>query len=307
MPLSKLYTAKKVNNVLRSRVNQLDPNKVQDLTLEDYINISVADVVEMLGEEGELDYGASIVISDVGTSVASGVVTGATYITATRTINKNAHGLTVADVGKFIVYYDDTAEDKLVVAQIESITDVDNFVVTKDLGADAALQGYYLLAHHSASYCDLSALNIDKIIKVVGSTANKDGTRAKILKVGTDEFENLPNLEDKQDNVWFNKIGEQLHLYKGEGVAEIGTITLYYKRQPTPVIVETDYLDIKDKYIPLVIAKCKAMVYEQLEQTPPEALTNAITSRTAMIRESNLAENAQVKGKKVEFPMKRGQ
>jgi len=206
MPLSKNWTLKKVEDVLRNLVNEIAPDKVQSLTFTDYINIATQDVAEMLASASQPDYGT-----------------------------------------------------KQVVTQTNDVIDI-------------------------------STYNVDKIIKLT------DDVNGLILPAKDFEFENLANLPQKQDNIFYNHFGEEILLYKGSNVTAYGTtLTLYYYRQPALASSSSDYLDIKDKYVPLVLAKAKNLVYEQLKTIPPESLTSLIESKTAQIRNLNREENQAIK------------
>jgi hypothetical protein len=200
MALSKNYTLKTVSDIARVLVNQIAPDKVQTLTVTDYVNLSVNDVAEMLNGANAPFYGA----------VHTGSVVGAQM--------------------------------------------------------------------------DLSTLHIDRIVKVT------DSLNGLIPPVGDYAFENLSGITAYASSVFFQHFGERLNLFKGANISAFGNEYVHYYRQPTAVTGSAEYLDIPDKYVPLVIAKIKNYVYEQVGQQAPEGLTSLIESKTAAIRDTHMSE-----------------
>jgi hypothetical protein len=131
---------------------------------------------------------------------------------------------------------------------------------------------------------DLTNLRIDNIVKVV------DGTNGLVIRTGAEEFEGLKGIPQKSKSVCCSRHGESLLFFKGSSVTAYGTITLYYNRIPKRAVQDTDYLDVRDKYVKLVLDKAKVLLYEQLKQAPPEFLTNQINNNIAAIRETTMRE-----------------
>lgn len=205
MALSKQYTFSQVETILRVLVDEIAPDKVQTLTIRDYINLSVNDVAEMLNGSSAPDYGT--------------VVTGS--------VSNNQLAIT--------------------------------------------------------------GIDYDKVIKVV------DATNGLVPSKPDFAFENLSNITSYQNSVFHFQFGENLFFFKGTNIPSYGTISVYYYRQPTPVVTGSDYLDIRDKYIPLVLAKAKNYIYEQVGKQAPEALTALIENKTNEIRQLNMQENAIIR------------
>lgn len=228
MALSKVWTLAKITSVLRVLINEIAPDKVQSLSIVDYVNLATQDLAEMLNGASQPDYG-------VAEKLAA-----ATEPTAITTLD---------------VYYK-AGETKYVV--------------------------------------DLASLanSVDKVIKLF------DSANGLILPAGDYEFDNIINIPQKQKNVWYIQFGEKIFLLYGTGATQIGTVTLFYYRQPTMVSADGDYVDMKDKYVPLLVAKAKNLIYEQLRMAPPESLTNMIEQKSAEIRKLNLEENVKIEQSK---------
>src|SRR5574338_226413 len=128
MALSKTYTLKKLRSLIRVLVKEIAPSSIQDEIIEEILNYKTLELAEMLNGAALPDYANTSVVSDAASSVSTSVITGGTYTNSTRTITSALHGYTVADIGKRIVIYH---SGRMGVAQIESITSVNAFVITK--------------------------------------------------------------------------------------------------------------------------------------------------------------------------------
>ena len=296
MPLNKTHTLADVESMVRILANEIAPDKIQPDTIKDLTNKNQFNLCEMLNGALAPDYEDTAVLSDAASSYAVSLIsTGAGYAYATRTITTVAlHALTSADIGKRIVFFDQTTDPagKVAIAQIESITSTYAFVVTAANGvADITSPNcdYAVFSAHSAAYLDLSAIKIDKIIKV------KDSTSGLVSPKPSYDFENL-TIKGYVNSVFYNHSGEKLFLFKGSSVSAWGTLTLYYYRLPTPVSATTDYLDVKEKYFSILIDMIKLEVYEisgKSGMAPKQVQENV----SNFIRQMNLEKEAVIKGR----------
>ena len=108
-------------------------------------------------------------------------------------------------------------------------------------------------------------MKIDNIIKL------KDSDYGLIGVKDEDEWENLGNIEDYRESIFFIRYGEIISIFKGNLISVLGTISLYYDREPILVTADTDYIDLKDKYIPQLIELCKKDIYEIVSPTIAKA------------------------------------
>jgi hypothetical protein len=159
-------------------------------------------------------------------------------------------------------------------------------------GASAPDYGAIVSLPITSLSASLEGLYIDRVIKVTDTGSNLIAERKDF------EFENLKSIDSFKRSVMFNHFGETLYFFTGSLTTLSPTVNLYYYRQPTVATSSADYLDVRDKYIPLVIAKAKASVYEQLNTTPPEALTEVIKSRVAEIKQSTGEKVAVIDARK---------
>ena len=295
MALSKRYTLAILRSLVRDLADEVAPNKIQDDAIREIINKNVLGIAEQLNGASAPDYGTTQVISDAASSYAVSLIsTGAGYAYATRTITTVAlHALTSADIGKRIVFFDQTTDPagKVAIAQIESITSTYAFVVTAANGvADITSPNcdYAVFSAHSTANVDLSALRIDKVIKVVDATNGLVSERKDLA------FENLSNISHLTNSVFYNLFGETLFLAKGSDVSAWGTLTLYYYRIPVLVSADSDYIDLKDKYMDLLIDKCYLDVYAKGKSAPPQSVMDNVRSATAQIRGTNAEKEAKI-------------
>lgn len=136
---------------------------------------------------------------------------------------------------------------------------------------------------------DISTLKIDSITKLT------DTLNGLCIEITPSDYENLITISQKQGKIYWYQFGENIYLYKPTALS-YGTLTLFYNRSPVKVVDSSDTLDIKDKYIKLVIDRVKVMLYETLKQVPPEALTNAVDNSITQIRQANI-EGMQTVGR----------
>ncbi|MEM3091546.1 MAG: hypothetical protein QXD05_00210 [Candidatus Pacearchaeota archaeon] len=287
-PLAKIYTLKMVVNTIilwlkKENQQELDPEIVKG-----FVNLATLDVAEIISGAGSDDYGKTAIINDQASSVTTNIIQNANYTDAARNINKNNHGLTANDVGKRISVWMGTTI--AAIGEIEEIIDNNNFKITKALGQDGIIN-YAVFSAHSTFTVDLSPYKIANITKIT------DSINKEVIKAGDREFDNLHRFDEKQNKVYWFKHGQYLYLYKGSNVQNIGTLTLWYTSYPQRVMNDDDYLDIRDNYIPLVVAKAKNYALEHLGMTAPESLTSLIDAKTREIRENILREKGLIEQK----------
>lgn len=297
MALSKTYTLSKIRSLIRDLADEISPNKLQDSTILEIINKNTLDIAEQLNGASAPDYGTTTTISDAASSVAAGYDNTplGSYANSTRTITNTGHGLTAADIGKRIMYghLPDTP-GSWCISEIESITNANSFVVKHAIGTDiAGGELYYaVFSRHSTSNVDISSLRVDKIIKI------KDSNNGLVAEKKDLAFENLANIDMYDNSVFYNLFGETLFLFKGGSVNAWGTLTLYYYRLPVLLSADGDYVDLRDKYVPLLIDKCYLEVYSRGKQQPPQSILNNVQNATQQIRGANADKEATILSRK---------
>ena len=139
---------------------------------------------------------------------------------------------------------------------------------------DAMLPDYG--ATYSASVGGMSAsvstLSISSIIKVT------DPNRGQITSKTITELNNLQNINSFRRSALYSYFGENLYFFTGSMIADELVPTLYYYRLPVPVTASTDFVDVRDKYVPQVINKVREYVMVQSGLQPVKPPTADKTS-----------------------------
>lgn len=294
LQLSKTWTLKALEDVIRNLVNEIAPDKVQSLSFVDYLNLATSDVAEMLSSASQPDYGVTDVQDVVGRSLTSQI--------SVSESNKETKSLAVGSVSElevgntvFITTTDDSGSVTSVLITKITAIDVPGVQITvADLWIEYTGDVFvWKVPDFSNTLIDMNELaySVDKVIKVVSST------NGLVIPVKDYEFENVLNLSQYKNSIVMNQFGNILYFKKGASVSTYGQMTVCYYRQPIPMSADGDYIDIRDKYVSLVLAKAKNYIYEQVGVQAPEALTNQIDARTQAIRALNLEENATIKGR----------
>lgn len=283
-PLAKIFTldmiVTEVSQYLKVETQQdLNPEFVKTLA-----NIVIMDTAEFLSGAGSDDYGKKETISDQSSSVVDAGVAG-TYTDSTRTIQKTTHGLTSANIGNRI-FCSNSGDDKYMISEIESITDANNFVTKHSMGIDASII-YYVFPPFSAAYYDISPLRIASIVKIV------DSVNGEIIKSGDIQFDNLSRFPEKQAKIWWYKHGQYIFFYVGTNVVSLGSWTLSYNSYPQLFTDDASLVDIRDNYVPLVIAQLKNVCREHLQMGVSDELNSLVDKKKAEIRE-NIRREKQV-------------
>jgi hypothetical protein len=287
-PLGLIYTQKMAVNTIilwlkKENQTELDPTFVAGI-----VNLSIIDVAEIISGAGSDDYGKTAIITDLSSSISRTIVTGATLSVANNILS-DSHGLTSANVGQRIVLWLGTTFSAI--ATITSVVDTNNFTISNLAIAGNPSINYAVLSAYSTPNVDLSQYPLSNITKIVDSISNE------VIKVGDREFDNLYRFDEKQNKLYWFKHGQTLFLYKGTNVPAFGTLTLFYNSYPQQTYNDSDNLDIRDMYVPLVIAKAKNSCLEHLGVEPPESLQTTIDSKTANIRDNILRERQTIEQK----------
>lgn len=283
MALSKHYQFYSIESLLRILTKQIAIDTVQTKTIMKIVNKNTLDIAEMLNGATAPDYGTVLSVGD--SSVHYSLIKNAnSYVDATRIVTVNAgHGLTNSSIGKKIILSQTDkleASDRVGLSVIESILSPTTFRILNQLGGNMSPCIYGILSFNQATNIDLSNYKIDKIIKLT------DSLNGLVIKSPDFNFENL-DLDDNYNSLYYNHFGESLFLFKGRNITTFGNLELYYYRLPILIEDENDYIDMKDKHIPLLIDKCKLEIYELANLLPPKELTQSVESKTQLIREAN--------------------
>lgn len=285
--LSKSYTFSYIESLLRVLVNELGKDKIQAKTVLKLVNLKTRSLAQLLNGAQDPFYQKTVDVTLAASKVTSTVRTGK-GITAANYISDVSHGLTVADVGKRVVVVD-TAGTKAGLFTIVSIYDVNNFVV--DPGFSTAIVGtidYAVLSQHDGTNVDLSSYSIANIVKL------EDSVNGFITPAGYNEISMIASLDDNSESVFYNHSGEVLILKKGSDVSTWGTLSLTFNRNPDEVTTGSDYIDMKDEYVPLLVDMVKLDMYQLANADAPPALSTGVENKVQSIMNSVASRQAEL-------------
>ncbi len=279
-PLAVIYTAGMVAGTIgqwlnKENMQQLDPEFIKSL-----MNLAILNVAETISGAGGDDYGRTALLSDSSSSVTSAIGTDAAWNESANTVTKTAHGLTANNAGQLIALW--SAAPSAMIAQIVSITDADNFVITPCNTSYTGPYSYAVFTALPGSPLNISGYPILNIIKIV------DSINYECIEVGSKNFDNLYRFPEKQNKTYWYKNGQYLYFYIGANVASVGTRTMSYNSYPQRVMNDNDFLDIKDAYVPLVIDFTKSYCIEHLGGLASGDLTASIAAKVAAVRQNIL-------------------
>lgn len=285
--LSKKYTLGKVINDLKMLTRKLGASS--KILQPDYIamiNRNTLEIAALMSDAQDPYYQEKANVNSSASIYSTTLIVGTTYVDSTRVITKSTHGLDSDDVGRRIIIY--WAEDLmlapegslLAVSEIEEILTSSTFTIRHALGSNMSSFSYAVLPFSLQDSIDISALNVDTIIKLM------DSVNGEIGLAGDAAIEYVAGLDESANSVFYNQVGHSLELKKGSNVAGYGTLTLHYYRIPNFVSALTDKIDLADKQIPTLINKCKLDIYDLLNIAPPQDLTSLVTNKVGALREA---------------------
>ncbi|MHB8842355.1 MAG: hypothetical protein ACYC56_11330 [Candidatus Aquicultor sp.] len=177
-----------------------------------------------------------------------------------------------------------------------SLAEVMQFLsVTKifDYGIKTTLPVTVSGKYGTASISGFTVNPVNKIVKIVDSS-QVAGERL-CVEVTQAQFDNLKNiLQSTTGTIFWARNGNDINFYGGD--LTIGaTLDLYYIGYPKKVTTTTDYLEIKDVYLGLVLAKTKLKIYEILQSSPPDSINQGVNNQIAFLRNTNLEDQTNTK------------
>lgn len=143
---------------------------------------------------------------------------------------------------------------------------------------------------YTALTADLSTTNYDRIVSI------EDSNYGQCVEVSPSTFAslqrgNFPNKSYDDDIVW-TLMGNTIRFLNGSKVTNVGTKTLYYQRQPNYPVNwdDTEFVDLSDKWIPLLIKRIYTYILMQTENDIPKNLAAEMQYDYAQISAYTTAE-----------------
>lgn len=195
-------------------------------------------------------------------------------------------------VGILRILLEEIAPDKVDTFAIDDYLYLSVCEVAEAIGV-AGIPDYLTIVEdltQSSNVIDVSEQNIDVIDTL------EDVDAGYCYEATNKQIKNILTIPQKSEYIHWTLIGTDIHLVKGADATLGATFILTYNRipaksvdddtSPTPVV----FLDIRDKYIPLVIATTKLSIYEQLKLSPPNDLKAQIMAQVEKFKLSQMQE-----------------
>lgn len=294
MALSKFYTKKKVRQIIELWMQQLNQELLNPDLVNDFIDMAVIEVFEDLDGGALEDYGRTVVISNQANNVKTGLLPKCEYINSTRKVTAlTAHGLTSSSIGNRVAIFE-VADDgsnafNILISTIESITNTLTFVVKDALGLDLPSSTTFVSYAVFSKFGDVS-FNLSgikwKMIRKISDSINGEVIRIKDSRT----WENLADYPQYEKRVCWMQHGEDLFFFKGSQVSSYGILTAYIWGYPEISTDETDYLDIKDNFLPLVISKAQNLVLSHIRAQAKGTVDQATDTKALRVADKILKE-----------------
>lgn len=294
MALSKFYTKKKVRQIIELWMQQLNQELLNPDLVNDFIDMALIEVFEDLDGGALEDYGRTVVISNQANNIKTGLLPKCTYTNTTRKITSTLpHGLTSANIGSRVAVFE-VADDgsnayNILITTIESITSTLAFVVKDALGLDlpagTTFASYAVLSKFSNTSFNLSGVKW-KMIRKISDSLNGEVIRIKDSRT----WENLADYPQYEKRVCWMQHGEDLFFFKGSQITSYGILTAFIWGYPEISSDETDYLDIKDNFIPLVLSKAQNLVISHLRVQAKGTVDQSTDTKAQRVAERILKE-----------------
>lgn len=140
----------------------------------------------------------------------------------------------------------------------------------------------------TASLSGFTTNPVNKIIKIV-DPSQATGKRL-CVEVTQEQFDNLKNIkQNTTGTIFWARNGNDINFYSGD--LTIGaTLDFWYIAYPKKITIGTDYLEVKDPFIGLVLAKTKLKIYEMINSKPPDTINSAVNNQILEMRNAGLTD-----------------
>jgi len=159
-----------------------------------------------------------------------------------------------------------------------------------DYGIKTTLSASVSGDYATASLTGFTTNPVNKIVKIVDS-AQAVGKRL-CVEVTQEQFDNLKNIiQNTTGTIFWARNGNDINLYSGD-LTISASLEFWYIGYPKKITTTTDYFEIKDPYMGLVLAKTKLKIYEILQSSPPDSINQGVNSKIALLRNASIQEQA---------------
>ena len=308
------WTVKDVLSAARELAKTTEQKKVLQEQGKYFYKIALSEIVTLLNGASDPSYFTSTTLtinSDIerlkDNTQAGGVITN-----IDRTINGGVNYSVTRSSGTFavgsllwivVVLKSNGNEVYNLVGRVVSIGSGGSTayfkILSGSLGASANFTtqaGYVtVIKTVNPSSVDISDINFDKIVAIY------DSEYGECIFVTPQEFASIGRADfghkSYDDDIIWTQIGSNVYFRNGSQIISPGTKTMWYQRQPSyPVnFDDTEYVDIADKWIPLLLKRIYTLMILQSENDIPKNLHEEMQLDYAQIS-AVLASEMQNKG-----------
>ena len=298
---SKRWTARDVLSMVRELTKTTEQQKVLVDQGRFFFNTALSEIVSLLNGSLDPAYFVSEIIAPVADTDQLVIDTSGGIPTEVNSINASTNVITIApaaspvfQVGNLIIvtFYDSTVPAMR--KWTGKITSVDGTgkigTYTVIAGSDATMGAtaegtLTILRTNSTLSYDMSGLgnSVDKVVQIW------DSTYGQCVYVEPGAFFSLgrtgwEHQSYKSDIVW-TQLGNTVYFKNGASVVTPGTKTIVFQRQPTypTAYDDTEYVDLADKHVPLLVKRIFTYVIMQLENDIPKNLAQEMQMDYAAI------------------------
>ena len=279
--LSRDWTLARALGLVRDNINAISLDTAQQPFLVDYLHANLCEVAKLLDVGVYQDYLVRQVVTPALGSPFYADFTSplqsTSYNNSINTAIRAEHGLTV---GQQLIYW--CQGMGITTGHVIAVTN-NTFTVNNPIAPSDAIAvypfNYVLMPSALEDSIDISSYRYDSIVKL---------TDSNIWSCVRKDFKSIDNFLDSpqtSSNVYYFVSGDTILLKKGSS-ATYGNLTLSYTRIPIKATADTDYLDIRDEFVNLVINKTAIKVFEKMGQQAPESLATAVSSKLASFVQS---------------------
>ncbi|MBU0598992.1 hypothetical protein KKF61_08480 [Patescibacteria group bacterium] len=140
------------------------------------------------------------------------------------------------------------------------------------------------------SSVDISTISFDKIVAIFDSTYGECVyvTPTEFVSIGRADFQH----KSYDDDIVWTQIGNSIYFRNGSKITAPATKTMWYQRQPAyPVLYDdTEYIDLADKWIPLLLKRIYTFLILQTENDIPKNLAQEMQMDYAQINAITTSE-----------------
>lgn len=308
---SKRWTAKDVLSLVRELTKTVDQQKVLVEQGKYFYNVAISEIVSMLNGSLDPTYFVSETISLAADVVINkdttdtGNITQIDTNTSVKTITFNSspnNNLLVGQLVVLSIWTTGGAFTGLWAARIVSKgTTTSTYLTisgTEPAGATYTTASYGMsvaaigsAALYSSSFT-VSTLTYtpDRIVEIL------DSTYGTCVRVSLSEFFSIGRSgfshKSYDDDIIWTQTGTTIYFRKGAKILSEGTKTIIYQRQPIyPTNYDdTDYVDLSDKHIPLLVKRIYTYVILQVENDIPKNLAAEMQLDYAQLSAAATAE-----------------